>query len=178
MTSSLDEAERDRVGRVFEDHRDFIEAVAARHAFNQADVPDIVQNVGVSLCSALKSFRDQAHIKTWLFRVTVNKARDYYRRESRAERIRDSYETLVLKVDQGGQHPDDVVHQGERMAALRDAVQRLRPTHQQTIANILRGPGVKDDDQDTRRQGSGPRGALFRARHALRVRMVNDRRFD
>lgn len=159
----LDETESERVASVFEANRAFIEAVASRHASNPSDVPDIVQNVGVSLCRNLDGFRSEANIKTWLFTVTRNAARDHYRREGRQERTRTAYETLV---PQPVIHPDDTVVQGERLSAIRDAVGRLREPHRRVIHNLLSETGVQEIDKGTR----------FRARHALGIHLANDRR--
>lgn len=166
----LDDHEADRVADVFQTNRPFIEAVASRHASNPADVPDIVQNVGVSLCRNLDGFRENANIRTWLFRVTVNAARDLYRREGRQERTRSAYETLA---PQPVVHPDDQVVQGERLAAIRDAVTRLREPHRGVIHNLLSETGVQEDDKAAK---AALKGARFRARHALGIHLLNDRR--
>jgi RNA polymerase sigma factor (sigma-70 family) len=166
-----DVPETNRVGEVYAEHRGFIEAVAARHASNPADVPDIVQNVALTLCTSLDQFQDRANLRTWLFTVTRNKARDYYRREGRFERTRSAYETLAVHPFQ---HPDDVVHQGERLSALRDAIGRMRPANQQVVRHLLSESGVKGNKAA---DSDGPtKEARYRARHELRVRIVNDRR--
>lgn len=161
----LDEAEANRVAEVFEANRPFIEAVAARHAYNPSDVGDIVQNVGVSLCRNLEGFRANANIRTWLFRVTVNAARDHCRRETRRERAMAAYENTP----QPTAHPDDHVVAGERLAALHDAIDRLRPNHRQAIHNLLSGSGVQVNEK-------AEKAMRFRARHALGIHLVNDRR--
>lgn len=80
MTPLTDD-EAERVGRLFEAHRPFVESIARNHAPTRDDVPDVVQNVGVRMCQSLRGFRGDASITTWLYSVTVTTAIDLFRKE-------------------------------------------------------------------------------------------------
>jgi RNA polymerase sigma factor (sigma-70 family) len=170
----LDAVASDRVAEVFTTHQTYIREVASRHAFNPADVPDIVQNVAISLCRNLNGFRSESHIKTWLFRVTVNKARDFYRGETRRQRHVEAVEAdTIVAAQHAVEDPDQSVVTGQRMAALSDALQRLRPNHRQAVLNVWDGAGVQLSEDERRKA----RADRFHARHALRVHLANDLRW-
>lgn len=45
------------------------------------DAEDITQNVFVKLAGKIKKFRLDSAFKTWLYRITINTAKDYYRKK-------------------------------------------------------------------------------------------------
>lgn len=75
--AQLTPADQDRVAEVFQTHRRFLENVARQHAPSPDHVPDIVQAVGMKMCQSLNGFRGESELQTWLYRVTVNTARDH-----------------------------------------------------------------------------------------------------
>lgn len=168
----LTEAERERVADVFSSHRAFVESVARQHSPSPDDVPDIVQTVAVQVCRSLNGFRDESQLATWLYRVTVNTARSHYRREVRLGRV-----VQALTDDQaaaaaalaGGETrndpPDLSAIRGERIQAVRDAMDRLRPAYQVAIRDQMAGSGVKRD-----------RMTRWRARQELRTLLADDPR--
>ncbi len=164
---SPDDQDRSRVEAVFDQHGRFIEAVAFRHASNPQDVPDIVQTVAVTVCQKLNGFRGDSELQTWLFRVTVNAARSFYRTESRFQAVRgrlaDHVQTQVHPVED----PDQVVVEHRRLAALQDAVARLRPQHQAVVRHELSGSGVQCSN-----------AARYRARKRLRDLLAGDIRLQ
>jgi RNA polymerase sigma factor (sigma-70 family) len=126
MADPLNEAEARRAGEVFAEHRGFVESVARRHASLPADVPDIVQDVGMRICTGLNGFRGEAELRSWLYRVTVNAARDRYRTDRwQIERPREE-----VAVVQGGEAYDgDLmghVRRRERAKALHEGIEHLR----------------------------------------------------
>lgn len=168
------------MAEVFETHRRFVENVARQHAPTPDDVPDIVQAVGMQVCRGLNGFRGDSEIATWLFRVTVNTARDYFHRENRHMR---AVAGALQDIDrylgpERIEDPDETAIQGERLAALRDAVSKLRPMHRQAIADRVRNqigrPAVENEDDTP--EGTR-KSRLFRARKRLKSILENDPRF-
>lgn len=160
----LTEAEAARVADVFTTHHRFLEHVARQHAPSPDHVPDIVQAVGIQVCRGLNSFRDEANLTTWLYRVTVNTARTYYRREKRhllAVEAATNYPDPDTVLD-----PDDQLVEGRRRAALSEALDRMKPLHQQLIREELAGAGVLSCRKSSR----------HRARRQLRQLLADDPR--
>lgn len=139
----LTEHEQDRAASIFTAHRVFIEAVARQYAPTPTDVPDVVQSVGVSICRSLHGFRGESHIRTWLYRVTVNAARDLHRREQR--HISRPREAMAAQPVDEAVEPDydQQLQLQHRQGLLEAAIQRLQPKHQAAIRSHLSGSGVQ-----------------------------------
>lgn len=175
----LTEADAARVADVFQTHQRFIENVVRQHAPTPDAVPDIVQTVGVRVCQGLNGFRGDSELRTWLYRVSVNAARDYYRQEvNQLNAIdavaRDYWEQAhqATRVD-----PDDTVAGTECLTALLDAVKRLRPPYKAAIRGVMRNVTgavlVQSDDTS-----NAKRKRLWRARRQLRSILDDDPRFE
>lgn len=165
MTRQLTDAEAQRAAEVFTTHQVFIEAVAGQHAFDQNHVPDIVQAVAFKICKGLNGFRSEAMVRTWVYRVTVNESRRYYSRENYQEVAKDVLLDSYGYTGSPAEQHDQAV-QSMRVAALREAIQRLRPEWQDAIRNELCGQGVLYASRWTR----------FRARKRLRELLQGDPR--
>lgn len=73
----LTEEARARVADVFESNRRYIEAIAIQQVGgDHTEAAEVVQDVALRLCRKLQTFRHSAALRTWLYRVTVNAARD------------------------------------------------------------------------------------------------------
>jgi RNA polymerase sigma-70 factor (ECF subfamily) len=55
------------------------------------DAEDITHEVFIKLAQKLKTFRLQSSFKTWLYRITINTAKDFHRKHA----IKHRYETAV-----------------------------------------------------------------------------------
>lgn len=174
----LTEADRRRVEDVFTTHRRYIEGVARQHAFDQDAVPDIVQSVGVQVCRGLNGFRGDSELRTWLYRVTVNVARDAYRMEARHQRAREAVKAGFIDrvID-----PDQEAIGSARLNALRGAIDRLKPLHQRTIREHLSdqaGQGEVQTDQKRQTSETTLKHRRLKARVSLRAMLRDDPRFQ
>jgi RNA polymerase sigma-70 factor (ECF subfamily) len=64
------------------------------------DAEDIAQEVFIKLAKKLKTFRQKSSFKTWLYRITVNTAKDFHRKHT----AKHTYET-AFAVEQGPSNP-------------------------------------------------------------------------
>lgn len=121
-------------GHVFEEYAPWVSKVARRLLRNDADAEDVTQDVFVQVVRKLPTFRGEATFPTWLYRVTVNAALSY-RRKQAAHRERDV-----------PQLPGDFLEDGRRHVPMRRSLtnpERLilgRETHQLIETAIARLP--------------------------------------
>lgn len=155
----LSAGDRDRIGRVFEEHRPFVEAVAVQHA-GRDDAADVVAEVGLRLCTALNGLREPGAVRAWIYRVTIAAARDHHRARARFARTRDAVAASVHE-HEAVEDPDDLVHQAERSARLTAALDRLKSREKSLICHSLGHASVSVLD-------AADRQALSRARRRLR----------
>ena len=80
---------------LLERHYDSIFAVAYRYSGMREDAEDIAQEVCVSLATRLRSYRGEAQFKTWLYRITVNAARDLHRKRAATGRLNETFAELT-----------------------------------------------------------------------------------
>lgn len=162
---ALSETEAEQVATVFETHQAFVESVARRFAPSPMHVPDIVQSVGVQVCRGLSGFRQDSQITTWLYRITKNVALDMRRRE-RAQIVKARTKLAEQPPPDQVLDPDDVVAGSQRLEALQQAIDQMRPQQQRAIRRILGDSGVLVVSRSTQR----------RALRTLRTLLADDPR--
>ena len=122
---------------LFDRHYD----VAARFVFHLAsdftreDAEEICQEVFLAVIKNLDSFQGECQFQTWLFRIAVNKARDYRERRQAAKRgggqatislhAEDAASGLTIDPPSQSPGPDANLMNAEQFALVRQAVDRL-----------------------------------------------------
>lgn len=104
------------------------------------DADDATQEVFVAALRALDSFRGEASLKTWLFRITVNACRDRLQRNKSRGRLSQALQSLFLQnqahPERRRRGPESEALQNETGSALWRAVHTLDDKHR--IPVILR----------------------------------------
>jgi RNA polymerase sigma-70 factor (ECF subfamily) len=103
--------------------------------FSHEDSEEICQEVFLSVIKNLNSFQGESQFQTWLFRIAVNKARDYREKRMAAKRggaqatlslQAENPETgLTLDPPDHSPAPDESLMHAEQMALVRDSLDRL-----------------------------------------------------
>ena len=76
------------------------------------DAEDIAQEVFIKLAQKLKTFRQKSSFKTWLYRITVNTAKDFHRKHA----TKQTYET-AFAFEKGSSNPTSL--EDEHLDAIR-----------------------------------------------------------
>lgn len=116
--------------QIIDEHAGFVASVIASRGVAPGDVEDVAQQVFVSAYKALGSFRGEARLSTWLFRIAANAAQSHLKRQGRRPRL-DSVEQAAAD---GRETPDQRADSGARWIqnrALAAAMQKL-PERQRT----------------------------------------------
>jgi RNA polymerase sigma-70 factor (ECF subfamily) len=132
-----DLAERFRRGddsafdRIVEQHSAEIAALANRLLGWPGDVDDVVQEVFLAAFLALKKFRGECRLRTWLFTITVNKCRSYrFRRRRPPPGPTGSDAESLVGPDR---RSDETAMDEETSARVRGAVRTLPPKYREVI---------------------------------------------
>lgn len=72
------------------DHKGILFKVVHAYAFEHADRQDLFQEVAVQVWRSVDGFRQQCSVATWLYRVALNTALAWTRKEGRHRRVRRS----------------------------------------------------------------------------------------
>ena len=70
-------SKKDRAEQIIREHADMIYRIALQNLRNPDDASDIFQEVCLSLMTKNAPLFDDAHIKNWLIRVTINKCKNF-----------------------------------------------------------------------------------------------------
>ncbi|MCX8093569.1 MAG: RNA polymerase sigma factor [Candidatus Goldbacteria bacterium] len=68
-----------KIDEIYKKHSKYVYNIALGILRNKAEAEDITHDVFVKLFHSLNSFRGESDIKTYLYRMTVNKAIDFIR---------------------------------------------------------------------------------------------------
>jgi RNA polymerase sigma-70 factor (ECF subfamily) len=117
---------------IVERHRRTVYQLCYRFVANHEDASDLSQDVFLRAFRGLKSFRGQASLSTWLYRIGVNVCLN---RVSAKTLPSESIDERQF-VDERVQSPADRLLQEERGARVRAAVAQLPPKQRATL--ILR----------------------------------------
>lgn len=64
------------IDRAYEEYADHVFAVAFNVCQSRADAEDVVQDTFIKYNSSKKDFADEEHIRAWILRVAINRAKD------------------------------------------------------------------------------------------------------
>ncbi len=124
-------------GELYERHKGWALNVARRMTPNEAAAGDVVQDSFVSLLRQFPGFELTAGLRTYLYAVIRNRARDQRRKDSKLRLVGDLGDSVGGGGGslQAGEAADGGEH-GERMDALRVAMGALSETQREVL--ILR----------------------------------------
>ncbi len=131
-----DDAEvRERaLGDLFDAHYERVVLVAYRVTRGWSDAEDVAQEVFLGMARGLQGFRGTASLRSWLYRVTVNRAIDHLRRRGRRPAVRLPSADVGQQPREGfgaspSSSPDPMDRAASRDKAqiVRDALEALSP---------------------------------------------------
>ncbi|MGE5245463.1 MAG: RNA polymerase sigma factor [Betaproteobacteria bacterium] len=117
---------------IVERHRRNVYQLCYRFVSNHEDASDLSQEVFLRAYRGLKSFKGQASLATWLYRIGVNVCLNRVSAKAPATEPIDA----AQHVDHGAESPVDRVLRGERAARVRAAIADLPDKQRATL--ILR----------------------------------------
>lgn len=117
------------------DYSNDVYALLYRLTANQEEAADLTQETFLRALKAIKNFRGEADLKTWLFRIAVNESRNRFRwwtRRRRSQTISldaplaaENETPLSDTISSGKENPEQEMMRHERQTALREALRDL-----------------------------------------------------
>lgn len=120
-------------------------------ARNREDAEEITQDVFVEAFRSADSFRGDAGVMTWLYRITVNKSLDFLKHQKRQKRFSlltslfDQQTGAVRHESTDGVHPGVTLENQENATVLFRAVDKLADK-QKTAYILVRVEGLSQTD--------------------------------
>lgn len=123
---------------LYNEHKSMVFNLALHYTQQTEDAQEITQDVFVASFQAIASFKEQSTIKTWLYRITINKSLDFIKAKNRKKRFGfitslfyDNNNDLKFNPTDNQYHPGIQLEDKEALSQLFKFVNEL-PNNQKT----------------------------------------------
>lgn len=128
--------------QAYNEYKDLVYNLALQYLQNTADAEEIAQDVFLSVHQNLSSFEGKSSLKTWIYRITINKSLDFIKAKSRTKR---SFFFNSRRLDDPDthitvsnfDHPGVLLEQKEAMKNIFDCINDL-PERQKTALILMK----------------------------------------
>src|SRR5688572_31524318 len=122
-SKAMPDTERDRIfGEWLAGHKGILFKVVHAYAFEDADRQDLFQEIVIQVWRSVDAFRGESSVPTWMYRVALNTAIAWTRKEVRHRRGKESLEVVegLLTTAPSGRSDPRVEWLYQRIAQLKD----------------------------------------------------------
>ncbi|NQX85725.1 MAG: RNA polymerase sigma factor [Flavobacteriaceae bacterium] len=131
---------------IYDKYKDLVFNLSLQYSQNVQDAEEITQDVFVKIYYKIDSFRNEATIKTWIYRITVNQSLDFIKHKKRKRR---GFITSLLGNDKMNEdhllpdfdHPGILMEQDESLKRLMQKIYQLKG-NQKTVIILLKIEGL------------------------------------
>jgi len=123
---------------LYQTHKDLVYNLALSYVQNSEDAEEITQDVFISVHQSISSFKAQSNIKTWIYRIAINKSLDFIKAKKRQKRF-SQFTSLffdnssdIKYQDSDFRHPGIVLEEKEAIIQLFKIINQL-PDNQKTV---------------------------------------------
>jgi RNA polymerase sigma-70 factor (ECF subfamily) len=119
---------------IVERHRRHVYQLCYRFVGNHEDASDLAQDVFIRAYRGLKTFKSQASLGTWLYRIGVNVCLNRVSTKTpRPESLEPLMEASDQRVASQGENASDALLRGERAGYVRAAIAKLPKKQRATL---------------------------------------------
>jgi RNA polymerase sigma-70 factor, ECF subfamily len=91
----MHDTERDRIfNEWLTGHKGILFKVVHAYAFEHADRQDLFQEIAIQVCRSVDAFRGESSVPTWMYRVALNTAIAWTRKEGRHRRGKETLDVV------------------------------------------------------------------------------------
>jgi len=123
--------------------------ICYRFLLSKEDAEDVSQEVFIEVFQSIGTFRGDAKLSTWIYRIAVTKSLDEIKRRNRKKRL--SSLGRILHIDEvanwisGGPMPDKSIHEREKMNELNQILNSL-PDSQRVAFTLSKLDGYSNSE--------------------------------
>jgi RNA polymerase sigma-70 factor (ECF subfamily) len=142
---------------------------------HQQDAEDVTQEVFVKVYQSIGGFSGNAHLSTWIYRITVNQCLDVEKKKSRKKRFSGVLQFFSAGLNESDQvvdfhHPGIAMEKKEDAAMLFKALQQLNTKQRMVfVLNKLEGLKAKEIADIMHASESAIESLLTRANRQLKI---------
>lgn len=129
---------QERFQTLLVEHRGILYKICNSYCRNKDDREDLAQEIAIQLWRSFGAFDERYRFSTWMYRVALNVAISFYRREStRTRYVLSAGERLLDAVD-------ETATQSEDIALLYQFIERLDPLNKALVLLYLDGNSYQE----------------------------------
>jgi len=173
LIKRIQEGEQEAFSLLVRKYQTRVANILTRYVRSSGDIPDVSQEVFIKVYRSLPNFRGDSAFYTWLFRITVNTAKNHLTSQSRrppasdidAEEA-DSYDGSGALKDE--ENPEAILHSQEVKRVILNAISNL-PDELKSAITLRELEGMSYDEiaQIEGCPIGTVRSRIFRAREAI-----------
>jgi RNA polymerase sigma-70 factor (ECF subfamily) len=127
-----------RFRTLLEEHRRILYKICNSYCRNRDDREDLAQEIVVQLWRAFEGFDERYRFSTWMYRIALNVAISFYRRETtRSRHVLSDDELLLEAVDQTESQPEEI-------RLLYQLIEGLEPLNKALVLLYLDGNSYRE----------------------------------
>lgn len=156
-------------------HQRMVYGLALSLTRSHHDAEEIAQTVFLKTWRGLKTFRGEASLSTWLYRLTRNACTDHLRQNRKRSGDRSLEDPDLASLADQAPLPQEIAEHRERQQALMDAMEKL-PEESRAVLLLreVEGLSYQEIAQTLGLSQGTVKSRLSRARRALRESLLAD----
>ena len=157
---------------LYEQYKSMVFNLAIHYLQNLEEAEEVTQDVFVKVYQKRTSFRAEAAIKTWIYRITINQCLDYLRSKKRKQALSKIF--FLGKTEQVNitwEHPGYSLEQQESVRQIFKAINELAPQQKIVIMLVkIEGLSIQECAGVMETSEKAVESLLSRAKNNLKVK--------
>ena len=166
---------------MYDQYKSLVYNVALSYVQNTEDAEEITQDVFIQLFQSIDTFKQQSTLKTWIYRITINKSLDFLKHKKSQKRFfifgkRSENEYEIQNIS-SFEHPGILLENKEKSKMLFEVINQLNE-NQKTAFILSKIDGLSNPEISVIMELSisSVESLLFRAKDNLKKKLGN--KFD
>ena len=167
LIAGLCSGDKESFRYLVEQYQDKVFSLAYSFVKTRQEAEDIAQEVFIEVFKSINKFRKESELSSWIYRITVNKSLNIYKRIKR-QSVQEDMELFAHRSNEEGQNPEKTLQQKQNAEALNFAINKL--PEKQKIAYTLRhfnGLSYKEISEIINKSKSSVESLIHRAHKKL-----------
>lgn len=162
--------------KLYNQYKILVYNLALNYLQNIEDAEEITQDVFLQLIRSIEKFKEQSSIKTWIYRITINKCLDFIKQKNSKKRFFDfgkksNSENEILNISTF-EHPGILLENQEKSVILFEVINQLSE-NQKTAFLLSKLDGLSNPEISEIMQLSisAVESLIFRAKTSLKEKL-------
>jgi RNA polymerase sigma factor (sigma-70 family) len=166
------------LNKLYQTHKILVYNVALNYLQNIEDAEEVTQDVFVKVYQSLDNFKEESHIKTWIYRITINQSLDFIKKKNTKKSLfsfgRKSENENEYNNSSDFEHPGILMENKEAAKFLFDTINTLSE-NQKTAFILAKVNGLSNTEvaEIMKMSISAIESLVFRAKSALKEKLSN-----